>query len=569
MFGGMHAARDDVAFCSSCHAEATGSDRFCRQCGAPLVPPAAVSEPDAPAPVAAPSEATVTTPVAPPAEELAAAAAEPSPVEPEPEVEPVAPAQQPEATRILLPLFPFKLFWSPRKLWSVKTSLGEDELSRIFEATILKKPSLLRRRNNYFRRVRWTLQRHAINRRLIATCHATDLVQVGFFRWKIYVDPTGNTIECGFDTADDGRTTLLVGVTNYTTWLGFYLFPPALYLRDVVRNVWKADRAARVRYPWSPFRFALVGLVLVAAIWASLSGGGGAGTSGQATPAASPPPPPASATPSPAPSPPPPAVSPPPAPAPTPSTGALPDRPSTSASQLVAEIDRSDEIIRDPSSTAQQLKAAGQLQQLAIGLLRHHPDLRSRTLPAISPRARSAIRAGMEAAAALSVIVPPQKQLPDWRIVAPPRPRTLLADYREAQATYGVPWEYLAAIELVETRMGRIRGASQGGAQGPMQFVPATWAKYGRGDVNNNHDAVLAAARLLVDDGAPADMPRALYDYNPSHGYVKAIQLYAGQMQKDPRTFYGYYYWQVLYRHVKGLLLLPVGYPAVRPMKVG
>lgn len=566
MFGTMHAARDDVAFCSSCHAEASGTDRFCRQCGAPLAAAAAVTEPDAPAPVTGPSMTTVATPAAPPSKELVEAAVEPSAMEPEPEVETIEPTPRSEATRVFLPLVPFKLFWSPRKSWSVRTSLDEGELSRIFEATILKKPSLLRRTNNYFRRVRWTLQRHAINRRLIATCHATDLVQVGFFKWKIYVDPTGNTIECGFDTADEGRTTMTVGVGNYTTWLGFYLFPPTIYLRDVARNVWKADRAARVRYPWSPFRFAVIGLVLVAVIWASLSGGG-SGTSGQASQVASPPPPPVSATPPPAPSPPPPAAS--PAPALASSTASLPDRPSTDASQLADEIDRSDQIIHDPSSPARQLKAAGQLQQLAIGLLRHHADLRRRTLPAISPSARSAIRAGMEAAAALSVIVPPQKQLPDWKIVAPPPPRTLLADYREAEATYGVPWEYLAAIELVETRMGRIRGESQGGAQGPMQFIQATWARYGRGDVNNSHDAILAAARLLVDDGAPADMSGALYDYNPSHGYVKAIQLYVGQMRKDPRAFYGYYYWQVLYRHVKGLLLLPVGYPAVRPIKVG
>ncbi len=36
-----------------------------------------------------------------------------------------------------------------------------------------------------------------------------------------------------------------------------------------------------------------------------------------------------------------------------------------------------------------------------------------------------------------------------------------------------MPWYYLAAINLIETRMGRIDGLSTAGAQGPMQFLPA------------------------------------------------------------------------------------------------
>ena len=51
-------------------------------------------------------------------------------------------------------------------------------------------------------------------------------------------------------------------------------------------------------------------------------------------------------------------------------------------------------------------------------------------------------------------------------------------------------WEVLAAIMLVETRMGRIHSRSSAGAQGPMQFLPATWEAYGLGgDVHDAHDA--------------------------------------------------------------------------------
>ncbi|HSO51766.1 MAG TPA: hypothetical protein VL330_03280 [Actinomycetes bacterium] len=42
------------------------------------------------------------------------------------------------------------------------------------------------------------------------------------------------------------------------------------------------------------------------------------------------------------------------------------------------------------------------------------------------------------------------------RIVAPAPAGQLLTAYRAAQAKLAVPWEYLAAIHLVETRMGRI-----------------------------------------------------------------------------------------------------------------
>ena len=110
-----------------------------------------------------------------------------------------------------------------------------------------------------------------------------------------------------------------------------------------------------------------------------------------------------------------------------------------------------------------------------------------------------------------------------------------------------MPWPYLAAIEFVETRFGRVYGLSPAGAEGPMQFLAATWARYGTGDVHNPRDAIFGAARYLVANGAPADMSRALYHYNASSDYVRAITDYAGRMRADPRAYYGYYWWQVIY----------------------
>jgi membrane-bound lytic murein transglycosylase B len=131
-----------------------------------------------------------------------------------------------------------------------------------------------------------------------------------------------------------------------------------------------------------------------------------------------------------------------------------------------------------------------------------------------------------------------------------------------------VPWQYLAAIHLVETRMGRISGVSSGGAIGPMQFEPATWARYGSGDINSNRDSILAAARLLVANGAPSDMHHALYNYNPSDGYVQGVEAYAHEMIANPRAFYAFYHYEVLYKSTRGTLLLPIGYPTARPILV-
>jgi membrane-bound lytic murein transglycosylase B len=135
-----------------------------------------------------------------------------------------------------------------------------------------------------------------------------------------------------------------------------------------------------------------------------------------------------------------------------------------------------------------------------------------------------------------------------------------MAYYKEAEAQFGVPWYYLAGIHLVETRMGRIRGLSSAGAQGPMQFMPATWAAYGTGDVNDDHDAILGAARYLKANGAPGDMQRAVYAYNHSLGYVGAILAYAEAMRLDPTAYRGYHGWQVYYTTQDGTYLLKPGW---------
>lgn len=117
----------------------------------------------------------------------------------------------------------------------------------------------------------------------------------------------------------------------------------------------------------------------------------------------------------------------------------------------------------------------------------------------------------------------------------------LLRWYREAQRRSGIPWQLLAAVNFVESDFGRMRETSVAGAQGPMQFMPSTWATYGRGDVHDPHAAILAAARFLRAAGAPADERGALYRYNPSWAYVDAVRRYAGRIRRDPRSFWHFY----------------------------
>ena len=129
----------------------------------------------------------------------------------------------------------------------------------------------------------------------------------------------------------------------------------------------------------------------------------------------------------------------------------------------------------------------------------------------------------------------------------------LVGHYREAERRFGVPWNVLAAVNLVETAFGKVRSPSTAGAQGPMQFLPATWRAYGLGgDIDDPRDAVLGAANYLRASGAPGDLRRALYAYNRSTLYVDAILAYARVMRRDVRAFYAFHAWQVFVRTPSG-----------------
>jgi hypothetical protein len=230
------------------------------------------------------------------------------------------------------------------------------------------------------------------------------------------------------------------------------------------------------------------------------------------------------------------------------------------AAYVADELGSVEQAIRDPATPPGDYVSLGQRQQIDYHRLAAHPEWVQAVLNAVPPSVRSAIQDNLSAAQQIGDLNGTSSALPHWRIIAPPGPDVLLGYYNEAQQASGVAWQYLAAINLIETNMGRIQGLSSAGAQGPMQFMPATWASYGRGDVNSPHDAILAAGRYLHAHGAPQNMTRAIYAYNPSMLYVRAVQLYAQQMFANERAFLGYYNWEVYVPTRNGIVLLPEGF---------
>jgi membrane-bound lytic murein transglycosylase B len=122
----------------------------------------------------------------------------------------------------------------------------------------------------------------------------------------------------------------------------------------------------------------------------------------------------------------------------------------------------------------------------------------------------------------------------------------LLAFYQEAQRRFGIRWQLLAAINFVESDFGRARTTARADAQGPMQFEPATWRRYGMGgDVYSTHDSILAAANLLAANRGRTNERTALSHYNRSPLYRDAVLHLAHRITTVPTAFREYYAWKL------------------------
>ena len=120
-------------------------------------------------------------------------------------------------------------------------------------------------------------------------------------------------------------------------------------------------------------------------------------------------------------------------------------------------------------------------------------------------------------------------------------PAAMLVLYQRAATAEcdQLPWTVLAAVGKVESDHDRFTlpgvhsGSNRAGAQGPMQFLPTTFAGYaqpvppGGADPPSPYDpvdAVHAAARYLCQSGARGgDLRAALFTYNHSTDYVSAV----------------------------------------------
>ena len=133
----------------------------------------------------------------------------------------------------------------------------------------------------------------------------------------------------------------------------------------------------------------------------------------------------------------------------------------------------------------------------------------------------------------------------------PPR---YLAWYRAAARTCpGLRWEVLAGIGTMDSDNGRSRargvrhGKNRKGAEGPMQFEPATFAEYAvRADRSarltpyNPQDAIFSAARMLCADGARGGTRKgvrgAIFAYNHAHWYVRDVLAIAARYTAAARA---------------------------------
>jgi soluble lytic murein transglycosylase-like protein len=170
------------------------------------------------------------------------------------------------------------------------------------------------------------------------------------------------------------------------------------------------------------------------------------------------------------------------------------------------------------------------------------PDVRGEALDTVAGRRH------------LAAIPRSPGRLPRVRVADAAPVAELRRDYDAGERRFGVHWSILAAINFVESAFGRVRSASEAGARGPMQFLPSTWRKYGMGgDIDDPYDAILAAAHYLDRAGAQRDIDQALFAYNHSMSYVRAIRRFARRMRADERTFLTYYAWQVFVRTPRGV----------------
>jgi membrane-bound lytic murein transglycosylase B len=166
-------------------------------------------------------------------------------------------------------------------------------------------------------------------------------------------------------------------------------------------------------------------------------------------------------------------------------------------------------------------------------------DAEQADLDRLSSRARH-LKAAEQAAAELAAARAAATS--SVRTVAPGQiPPNYLALYHSGATTCpGLDWSVLAAIGQVESGHGSNVGPSSSGAEGPMQFMPSTFAAYavdgdgdGTTDIWSPADSIYTAAHYLCANGAgsgPVGLHFAIFRYNHAEWYVSMVLSLAQQI---------------------------------------
>ncbi len=241
----------------------------------------------------------------------------------------------------------------------------------------------------------------------------------------------------------------------------------------------------------------------------------------------------------------------------------------TTAAGLAAALTEAERTVRQQSLSDDEARAWGRRQQRLYRTLAINSAWKDEVLASVDDDVAISVGLNWEARENLTMLANSEElseTMPAWEVVEPLPPQELVALYKRAEEATGVSWEFMAAINLVETRMGRIRGISTAGAVGPMQFLPTTWAECCEGDPTVPADAIMGAAQYLVDRGGPDNMPKAIRGYNNSGYYVNAVTAYAEVLMSDERAYWGYHGWEIYFRSSAGLVEIPIGYYEPEPV---
>jgi soluble lytic murein transglycosylase-like protein len=251
--------------------------------------------------------------------------------------------------------------------------------------------------------------------------------------------------------------------------------------------------------------------------------------------------------------------------APSPPRGAQPQLASDPA-QLADDLVADERALHNGGPA---LEAAAHREQAAYRAIGRHPEWDATIRPRIPADLLGVYDRNVDARRQLEAMANVRDMLPAWHVDPPIPADELIGDYHAAEAATGVGWNYLAAINLVETRFGSVNGVSTAGAQGPMQFLPSTFAGYGQGgDIHSPRDSIMAAGRFLAASGFANNPDGAIYAYNHSNNYVRAVDQYASLIGSDPAAFATFYRWDVYFGTTAGDVLLPIGYAEAAPIPV-